>query len=127
MSFDRKAGPVHDSFVELGTFTFTKDAFAQITVANQVGQDGVVIADAIILAPIAQSSDETFPTFASTESPERRNEIETLESEIKPLETSVKAKENAAIKRKFTLQVQDLRRQLVTKKAFDEDVSQREI
>jgi len=36
-------------------------------------------------------------------------------------------KENAAIKRKFTLQVQDLRRQLVTKKAFDEDVSQREI
>lgn len=36
-------------------------------------------------------------------------------------------KENAAIKRKFTLQVQDLRRQLVTKKAFDEDASQREI
>lgn len=36
-------------------------------------------------------------------------------------------KENAAVKRKFTLQVQDLRRQLVTKKAFDEDVSQREI
>ena len=36
-------------------------------------------------------------------------------------------KENQAIKRKFTLQVQDLRRQLVTKKAFDEDESQREI
>ena len=36
-------------------------------------------------------------------------------------------KENAAVKRKFTLQVQDLRRQLVTKKAFDEDMSQREI
>ena len=36
-------------------------------------------------------------------------------------------KENQAIKRKFTLQVQDLRRQLVTKKAFDEDASSREI
>jgi hypothetical protein len=36
-------------------------------------------------------------------------------------------KENEAIKTKFTLQVQDLRRQLVTKKAFDEDESQREI
>ena len=36
-------------------------------------------------------------------------------------------KENQAIKRKLTLQVQDLRRQLVTKKAFDEDESQREI
>lgn len=36
-------------------------------------------------------------------------------------------KENQAIKRKFTLQVQDLRRQLVTKKAFDEDASAREI
>ena len=40
---------------------------------------------------------------------------------------NIMRKENAAIKRKFTLQVQDLRRQLVTKKAFDEDVSQREI
>ena len=36
-------------------------------------------------------------------------------------------KENEAIKTKYTLQVQDLRRQLVTKKAFDEDESQREI
>ena len=32
-----------------------------------------------------------------------------------------------AIKKKYTLQIQDLRRQLVTKKAFDEDESQREI
>jgi hypothetical protein len=36
-------------------------------------------------------------------------------------------KENEAIKKKYTLQIQDLRRQLVTKKAFDEDESQREI
>ena len=36
---------------------------------------------------------------------------------------NIMRKENAAVKRKFTLQVQDLRRQLVTKKAFDEDVS----
>ena len=36
-------------------------------------------------------------------------------------------KESQAIKRKFTLQVQDLRRQLVTKKAFDEDASAKEI
>lgn len=36
-------------------------------------------------------------------------------------------KENEAIKTKYTLQIQDLRRQLVTKKAFDEDESQREI
>ena len=36
-------------------------------------------------------------------------------------------KENDAIRRKLTLQIQDLRRQLVTKKAFDEDESQREI
>ena len=40
---------------------------------------------------------------------------------------NIMRKENQAIKRKFTLQVQDLRRQLVTKKAFDEDESQREI
>jgi len=40
---------------------------------------------------------------------------------------NIMRKENEAIKRKFTLQVQDLRRQLVTKKAFDEDESQREI
>ena len=36
-------------------------------------------------------------------------------------------KENEALKKKYTLQIQDLRRQLVTKKAFDEDESQREI
>ena len=36
-------------------------------------------------------------------------------------------KENESIKKKYTLQIQDLRRQLVTKKAFDEDESQREI
>ena len=36
-------------------------------------------------------------------------------------------KENGAIKTKYTLQVQDLRRQLITKKAFDEDESQRDI
>ena len=40
---------------------------------------------------------------------------------------NIMRKENQAIKKKFTLQVQDLRRQLVTKKAFDEDASQREI
>lgn len=40
---------------------------------------------------------------------------------------NIMRKENEAIKKKFTLQVQDLRRQLVTKKAFDEDESQREI
>ena len=32
-------------------------------------------------------------------------------------------KENDAIRKKLTLQIQDLRRQLVTKKAFDEDES----
>ena len=36
-------------------------------------------------------------------------------------------KENEAIKKSSTLQIQELRRQLVTKKAFDEDESQREI
>ena len=36
-------------------------------------------------------------------------------------------KENEAIKKSATLQIQELRRQLVTKKAFDEDESQREI
>ena len=36
-------------------------------------------------------------------------------------------KENESIKKKYTLQIQDLRRQLVTKKSFDEDESQREI
>lgn len=35
--------------------------------------------------------------------------------------------ENEAIKKKLTGQIQDLRRQLVTKKCFDEDDSQREI
>lgn len=40
---------------------------------------------------------------------------------------NIMRKENQAIKRKFTLQIQELRRQLVTKKAFDEDESQREI
>jgi hypothetical protein len=36
---------------------------------------------------------------------------------------NIMRKENEAIKRRLTLQVQDLRRQLVTKKAFDEDES----
>jgi len=40
---------------------------------------------------------------------------------------NIMRKENEAIKKKYTLQIQDLRRQLVTKKAFDEDESQREI
>jgi hypothetical protein len=40
---------------------------------------------------------------------------------------NIMRRENEAIKKKYTLQVQDLRRQLVTKKAFDEDESQREI
>ena len=36
-------------------------------------------------------------------------------------------KENDAIKRKLTEQIQDLRRQLITKKAFDEEEAAREI
>ena len=36
-------------------------------------------------------------------------------------------KETDAIKRKFTQQVQDLRRQLVTKKSFDEEDAHKEI
>eukprot|EP00350_Pseudokeronopsis_sp_OXSARD2_P009714 CAMPEP_0170542586 /NCGR_PEP_ID=MMETSP0211-20121228/1966_1 /TAXON_ID=311385 /ORGANISM="Pseudokeronopsis sp., Strain OXSARD2" /LENGTH=57 /DNA_ID=CAMNT_0010845691 /DNA_START=1011 /DNA_END=1184 /DNA_ORIENTATION=+ len=36
-------------------------------------------------------------------------------------------KENEAIKKKFNFQIQDLRRQLVTKKAFDEESAQKEI
>ena len=40
---------------------------------------------------------------------------------------NIMRKENDALKKKYTLQIQDLRRQLVTKKAFDEDESQREI
>ena len=47
--------------------------------------------------------------------------------ELNMIWRNIMRKENQAIKRKFTLQVQDLRRQLVTKKAFDEDESQREI
>jgi len=40
---------------------------------------------------------------------------------------NIMRKENEAIKKSGTLQIQELRRQLVTKKAFDEDESQREI
>ena len=40
---------------------------------------------------------------------------------------NIMRKENEAIKKKYTLQIQDLRRQLVTKKAFDEDESSREL
>jgi len=40
---------------------------------------------------------------------------------------NIMRKENESLKRKYTLQIQELRRQLVTKKAFDEDDSQREI
>jgi hypothetical protein len=36
-------------------------------------------------------------------------------------------KENDAIKRKLTEQIQDLRRQLVTKRAFDEEEAHKEI
>jgi len=36
---------------------------------------------------------------------------------------NIMRKENDAIKRKLTLQIQDLRRQLVTKQCFDEDAS----
>lgn len=40
---------------------------------------------------------------------------------------NIMRKEIESIKTKYTLQIQDLRRQLVTKKAFDEEESQREI
>lgn len=40
---------------------------------------------------------------------------------------NIMRKEVNAVQKKLTLQIQDLRRQLVTKKAFDEDESQREI
>ena len=40
---------------------------------------------------------------------------------------NIMRKENDALKKKYTLQIQDLRRHLVTKQAFDEDESQREI
>ena len=36
-------------------------------------------------------------------------------------------KENDAIKRKMTIQIQDLRRQLITKRAFDEEEASGEI
>lgn len=41
--------------------------------------------------------------------------------ELNSLWREIMRKENDAIKRKLTSQIQDLRRQLVTKKAFDEE------
>ena len=47
--------------------------------------------------------------------------------ELNAIWRSIMRKETDAIKRKTTQQIQDLRRQLVTKKAFDEESASHEI
>lgn len=47
--------------------------------------------------------------------------------ELNGIWRAIMRKETDAIKKKFTQQVQDLRRQLVTKKAFDEEDAHKEI
>lgn len=47
--------------------------------------------------------------------------------ELNSIWREIMRKENDAIKRKLTGQIQDLRRQLVTKRAFDEEDAQKEI
>jgi hypothetical protein len=47
--------------------------------------------------------------------------------ELNSIWRGIMRKENDAIKRKLTEQIQDLRRQLITKKAFDEEDAHKEI
>lgn len=47
--------------------------------------------------------------------------------ELNGIWRAIMRRENEAIKRKLTQQVQDLRRQLITKRAFDEEEAHREI
>ena len=104
----RQPAAIHRSFHELGTFTFTEAAPAQITIANQVGQDGVVIADSIILAPSSQSLGETFPAFSSTKTPQQQKEIESLESLVKSLEAKLKEQQTSSIKRPAAMAVEEV-------------------
>ncbi len=103
----RPPGPIHGSFTELGTFTFSEELPAKITIANQAAQDGVVIADSIVLAPVAQSIDQTFPTLASTKSPEQQQEIESLKSQIAEIEQEIKKEKQAATIRPVAMAVSE--------------------
>jgi hypothetical protein len=47
--------------------------------------------------------------------------------EINGIWRGIMRRENEAIKKKLTEQIQDLRRQLITKKAFDEEEAHKEI
>lgn len=101
----RQTPAIHKSFHELGTFRFTEATPARITVANQAGQDGVVIADSIILAPSSQSLDQTFPAFSSKKTAEQQKEIESLKSLIKSLEAKVNEQQKSSIKRPAAMAV----------------------
>lgn len=103
----RPPGPIHHSFTELGTFTFSAETPAKITITNQTGQDGVVIADSIVLAPSEQTLDQTFPTFASTKSPKLQQEIESLKSQLTGIEQEIKSHKQAAITRPVAMAVSE--------------------
>ena len=103
----RPPGPIHDSFTELGIFTFSAETPAKITIANQTGQDGVVIADSIVLAPSTQTLDQTFPTFALTRSPAQQQEIESLKSQLTEIEQAIKSHKAAAITRPVAMAVSE--------------------
>lgn len=47
--------------------------------------------------------------------------------ELNGIWRAIMRRETEAIKRKLTQQIQDLRRQLITKRAFDEEDAQKEI
>ena len=104
----RKPPPVHGVFYELGTFTFDDNNPAIITIANQRGQDGVVIADSIILAAAEQSIDETFPIFNTTAKPKDNKDIKALQGEIENLEAVIKKEEKESIKRPVAMAVTEI-------------------
>ena len=64
---------IQGSFHELGTFTFDELHSAEITISNQPGQDGVVIADVVILASAKQTLEETFPDATPKKTPEEKS------------------------------------------------------
>ena len=100
---------IQGSFHELGTFTFDELHSAEITISNQPGQDGVVIADAVILASAKQTLEETFPDATPKKTPEEKAQIESLKAQITSLEQTSKQLESSRIKRPVAMAVADIK------------------
>ena len=103
----RKKGPIYNSFLSLGTFSFDEAHPPEVTIANEPEQDGVVIADAIILADHKMKNEEIFTIFAPVPTPEKEVKTETLRQSIASLEKEIRHLQSTTPKRPVAMSVTD--------------------